>query len=142
MKKRQLRNYLIEPELQLKLISYFGLVFVLTTATLYSTVFLFFWKLKQKALSVGIPQGHVFFQFIGNEKSDLDFAFLLLAVLNLVILIGVGFIVSHRVAGPIHKLKKYLASLSGKDAPEFRLREDDFIQDMVPIVNELKDRMK
>ena len=140
--KRQLKNYLIEPEFQLKLISYFAGLFVFTTITLYSTVFIFFWRLRQKALSVGIPAGHIFFQFIGNEKRDLDLTFALLAFVNLIVLIGVGVVVSHRIAGPLHKLKGYLTRVISPEGPEFKLRKNDFLRDLEPVVNELKTRIK
>lgn len=139
---RQLKNYLIEPEFQLKLISYFAGIFAFTTVSLYSTVFIFFWRLRQKALNVGIPEGHIFFQFIGNEKRDLDLTFALLALVNLIVLIGVGVVVSHRIAGPIHKLKGYLTRVISPDGPEFRLRKNDFLKDLEPVVNELKTRIK
>jgi hypothetical protein len=141
MQKRQLRNYLIEPDFQLKIIGYFGAVFAVTTVTLYLTVVLFFWRLNSKALGVGIPPGHVFFRFVNNERFDLALAFAGLALVNLIILIGVGFVVSHRVAGPIYKLKNYLRQMS-EESPEFRLRKNDFFKDLEPIINDLKTRLK
>lgn len=140
--KRKLKNYLIEPEFQLKLISYFAGLFAFTTLSLYSTVFIFFWRLRQKALSVGIPEGHIFFQFVGNEKRDLDLTFLILASINLLVLIGVGVVVSHRIAGPLHKLKGYLTSVISSDGPDFKLRKNDFLRDLEPVVNRLKARIR
>lgn len=140
-KKRQIRNLLIEPEFQLKVISYFGLVFVLTTVSLYSTVLLFFWRLRLKALSVGIPPGHVFFKFVSNEKADLDLAFLGLAFFNFLLLLGVGFVVSHRIAGPIHKLKRHLGEF-GPSSPDFKLRKNDLLRDLEPVVNDVRGRLK
>ncbi len=138
---RSLKNLLIEPKFQLKLIGYFVLVFVLTTVSLYSTTFLFFWKLKQKAMSVGIPDGHIFYRYLANQKADLDGLFIGLAVLNFSVLIGLGFLISHRVAGPIYKLKSYLKNM-GKDSDDFKLRENDFFHDLQPIVKDLKDKLK
>jgi hypothetical protein len=140
--KRKIRNFLIEPQFQWKLISYFVGLFAFTTISLYSTVFIFFWRLRQKALNVGIPEGHIFFQFIGNEKRDLDLTFALLALVNLIVLVGVGVVVSHRIAGPLHKLKGYLANVIAPEGPEFKLRKNDFLRDLEPVVNELKTRIK
>lgn len=140
--KRKLKNYLIEPEFQLKLISYFAGLFAFTTLSLYSTVFIFFWRLRQKALSVGIPEGHIFFQFIGNEKRDLDLTFGILAGINLLVLVGVGVVVSHRIGGPLHKLKGYLSNVISSEGPDFKLRKNDFLRDLEPVVNRLKARIK
>jgi hypothetical protein len=140
--QRKIRNFLIEPQFQLKLISYFAGLFAFTTVCLYSTVFIFFWRLRQKALNVGIPEGHIFFQFIGNEKRDLDLTFALLAVVNLIVLVGVGVVVSHRIAGPLHKLKGYLTNVIAPAGPDFKLRKNDFLRDLEPVVNDLKTRIK
>jgi hypothetical protein len=140
-KKRQWRNILIDQNFQFRLLSYFVGLFLLTTVTLYSTTFLFFYRLKHKALDVGIPDGHIFYRFLADQKHDLDLLFLLLVLVNLLILLGVGFVVSHRIAGPILKLKNYLRDLSPASR-SFNLRQGDFFRDLEPIVNSLKDKLK
>ncbi len=92
-------------------------------------------------MSVGIPDGHIFYRYLGNQKSELDGLFIGLAVVNFLILIGLGFLISHRVAGPIYKLKSYLKNMS-KDSDDFKLRESDFFHDLQPIVKDLKDKLK
>jgi len=136
---RQLKNILINPKFQLKLLSYFVILFFITTISLYSTTFLFFYRMKEKALNVGIPDGHIFFTFLGNQKQGLDMLFVGLAAFNFILLIGIGFIISHRIAGPIFKLKKQLGQLPD-DSEDFRLRETDFFQELEPLVKALKDK--
>jgi len=140
-KKRQWRNILIEPEFQLRLLSYFVGLFVLTTISLYSTTYLFFHRLVQKGLHVGIPPGHIFYRFLQEQKAELDWVFVGLALVNLILLLGVGFIVSHRVAGPIFKLKNYLANLTPQ-SPPFSLRKKDFLKELEPVVSAVKDKIK
>lgn len=138
---RQVKNIIIDGKFQFKLLSYFVGLFFLTTICLYSTTFLFFWRLKSKALNVGIPENHVFFKFLENQKYDLDMLFIGLAILNFIILITVGFIISHRVAGPIYKLKKYLQSMNS-ESENFKLRSTDFFKELEPIMNEFKNKLK
>ncbi len=138
---RHFKNLLINPKFQFKLLSYFVALFFLTTISLYSTTFLFFYRMKEKALNVGIPDGHIFFKFLGNQKHDLDTLFIGLAVFNFLLLIGVGFIISHRIAGPIFKLKKQLGQ-SSSDSEDFKLRQTDFFQELEPLVKALKDKTK
>lgn len=139
--KRKLKNFLLVPSVQVKLLSYFIGLFLLTSLTLYSTSYLFFSRLNQKALDVGIPEGHVFFKFVANQKADLDQLYLLLTIANFLLLLGTGLLVSHRLAGPIHKLKKYLTEID-KDSPPFILREKDFFKDIEPVVDSLKGKLK
>lgn len=96
--------------------------------------------MKQKGLRVGIPDGHVYYQFLQNQKHDLDLLFIGLAAVNFLLLITVGFIISHRIAGPLHKVKAFLKSPESFD--EVQLRENDFLQDFSPILNELKNKLK
>ncbi len=143
MKKkiRQFKNILILPDLQLSLLGYFVTLFAITTLSLYSTTYLFFHRLVQKGLSVGIPQGHIFYRFLQDQKSDLDWLFVGLAIFNLALLLGVGFIISHRVAGPIFKLKQYLSGID-QETELFALRKKDYLKDLEPVVNSLKEKMK
>jgi hypothetical protein len=138
---RSLKNILIQPKLQLKLMSYFMGLFVLTTLTLYSTTFLFFWNLKDKALKVGIPEGHIFYTFLQNQKNGLDMLFLGLAGLNFILLLVVGFLISHRLAGPYYKIKNHLATIA-QNSEDLHLREKDFFKDIEPLVNKLRDKIK
>lgn len=140
VKERSWINILINPSFQLKLLSYFIALFVLTTVSLYSTTYLFFWNMKQKGLKVGIPDGHVYYQFLQNQKHDLDLLFIGLAAFNFFLLVAVGFIISHRIAGPVHKVKSFLRSPETHD--KIQLRENDFFKELGPIVNDLKDKMK
>ncbi len=135
-KERSLKGLLINPPFQLKLMSYFAGLFVLTTASLYSTTFLFFWNLKQKGIAVGIPEGHVYYQFLQNQKHDLDLLFVGLAVVNLILLLAAGLLLSHRIAGPIHRLKLYLKDPD--PAEPMKLREDDFFKELAPLADEVK----
>lgn len=140
VKERSWTSILINKPFQLKLMGYFVGLFVLTTITLYSTTFLFFWNMKQKGLKVGIPEGHVYYEFLLNQKQDLDLLFIGLATVNFVLLLATGFIVSHRIAGPIHKIKQVLQKPSSFE--KVQLRQNDFFQELGPIVNDVKDKLK
>lgn len=140
VKERSLKSILINPRFQLRLLSYFGGLFILTTISLYSTTFLFFWNMKNKGIKVGIPEGHVYYQFLENQKHDLDMLFIGLATFNFILLLTVGFIVSHRIAGPLHKMKEFLKNPQGQDV--FKLREKDFLKDFEPAINDIKNKSK
>ena len=141
---RRLSNILIDPKFQFKMLGYFIALFLISTISLYSTTFLFFYRLKEKALNVGIPDGHIFFKFLGNQQHDLDKLFLSLTIFNFFLLMGVGFIISHRIAGPIYKLKKHLRQISemSEESEEFKLRESDFFHELEPLVKDLKGKIK
>jgi hypothetical protein len=76
---------------------------------------------------------------LGDQKQDLDHLFIGLCVVNFLIFIGVTFLISHRIAGPIFKLKKMLAE-DNPDSEDFKLRETDFFQELAPLIKTLKDK--
>lgn len=137
---RELKNYLINRPFQLKLLGYFAVMYVITTLSLYSTLYIFFWRFKEKALKVGIPEGHVFYDFLNYQKTDMDQLFIGLAALNFLVLLSAGLILSHRIAGPIHKLKRHLR-LDAPPSEPFKLREGDFFRELEPIMKDLKEKL-
>lgn len=139
--QRKLRNIFVNPKLQSKILFYFIGLYILSTASLYSANYFFVWRLNQKALNVGIPEGHVFFKFMSAQKHDMDMMFMTIALINLLLLLVVATWVSHRIAGPLNKIKKHLSSLD-KESDILRLRDNDFLKDMEPTINSLKDKVK
>jgi nitrogen fixation/metabolism regulation signal transduction histidine kinase len=62
-------------------------------------------------------------------------------VLTMVILvpvmIGVGIIVTHRIAGPVYRFETYLGQVArGEDVGSCRLREGDELQELCERINE------
>lgn len=141
---RSLKNLLIMPGFQLKLMAYFASFFLISTATLYSTIWLIFWKINQKALKVGIPDGHVFYRFMQDQKTELEMLFIGVVVFFLLVLVTIVLYLSHRIAGPVYKLKNHLQSLPKEDAEaiDFQLRKKDFFKELVHIIKELESKVK
>jgi hypothetical protein len=139
--KRSLRNFLILPNFQLRFLGYFVALFFISSLCFYSAIYLFFHNLRTRALAIGVPKGHVFFLYIDGQQYDLNQFLIYLVVLNFILLIIVGLVVSHRVAGPIYKLKKFLAQID-HNSPDFKLRSKDYFKELEPIVNDLKSKIK
>lgn len=139
--KRSLKNYLILPAFQMKFIGYFIGLFIISSMCFYSAIYLFFYNLKSKALAIGVPKGHVFFLYIDNQQYDLNQFLIYLVIVNFLLLLIVGIAISHRVAGPLYKMKNYLTSIQ-PDSDDFKLRQKDFFKELEPVVNNLKNKIK
>lgn len=137
-RERNLANIIVDKPFQFKLLSYFLAIFTISTVTLYSTTFLFYWNIKNKGLQIGIPEDHLFYKFLLEQKQNLDVLFVGLSVFNLAILIIAVLILSHRIAGPINKVRRFLKS--PQDDEVFTLREGDFFQDLPHLINEFKEK--
>lgn len=138
---RKVTSLIVDSKFQIKMLGYFVGLFLISTASSYLTTFLFYWSFKSKALKVGIPAEHIFFKFLNDQKNDMDMLFLGLTAVNFLILIGVGLIVSHRIAGPVSKMKSYIETMD-HESEHFKLRSNDFFQDVVPVINEVKKKIK
>jgi hypothetical protein len=139
-KERTWTNFLIHKTFQLKVIGCLSAIFIFSTLCLYSATYLFFWNLKSKGLKVGIPEGHHFYQFLLEQKHSIDIFFICLAGFNFVLLLSVLVIITHRIAGPINKVKSFLENPESEE--DFQLRESDFFQELRPLVKKFKERSK
>jgi len=140
-KDRSLKNIIVDKNFQLRFMGYFFSLFLLTTASIYAAIFLFFWNFKKKALNVGIPDDHVFFKYLANQKHDMDLMFIGLLAFNLILLLGLGFWISHRIAGPIRKLRLHLETLTAA-SPDIKLREKDFFKELATGINHLRNKIE
>lgn len=139
-RERNLVNIIIDKPFQFKLLSYCLGFFTISTISLYSTTFLFYWNLKNKGIQVGIPEDHIFYRFLLEQKQNLDMLFIGLAVFNLTLLVIGVLIVSHRIAGPVNKVRAFLKSPHADE--NYTLRKGDFFQDLPRLINQTKNQDK
>lgn len=106
------------------------------------TVFLaahyyFFWQLKKLGQDIELDPGHVYFRFLEGQSQKMFLIFLLCSVLAVIIVAVLGLILSHKIAGPIHRLKSHMGSLTqGKSLPPLSFRKDDYFMELPQIMNE------
>jgi thiol:disulfide interchange protein len=133
----QRKRFLINPAFQISVIKQmFGLT-CLVIAIFYAANAYHFWSLKAQGLALGLPEGHVFFRFLAEQQARMDVFFLVTSVLTLLTIVGYGLFLSHRVAGPLHRLKQYLAvapSEEDRQAP-LKFRTNDYFPEVAEAVN-------
>ncbi len=91
----------------------------------------------------GIPNDHIFFRFIDDQNYKMNFILLISSfIVFLISLIG-ALILSHRVAGPVYRLKMHLDSsvLTG-EKKEVTFRKGDFFMELQDAFNEYIKRSK
>ncbi len=95
-----------------------------------------FWWFRRKALALQIGPNDPFFALLSEQQRMMN-AFALATTLLLAILIGLhGLHLSHRIAGPIYRLRRYLsAGTQGEPLKPFALRKGDFFSDLPKDVN-------
>ena len=140
MKNRLIKNYLLYPRFQVRLIFYFLLV----TGTNIFLFFLanqyFFNVFRQKGKELGIPANHIFYSFISKLETEMDLIFVGVSAFGVMIVILLGLLLSHRVAGPLYRFSTDLKGMakSGKLA-KVRFREKDYMMDIEEDFNAVVD---
>jgi len=81
------------------------------------------------------------FEYLNSDiKKKLDLIFIIKSALILIFLVTGGVIYSHRIAGPLYKMRKHMQDITkGKklDTLEIQFRRKDFFQEMVSVYNHM-----
>jgi len=139
MKKKNMfrRKLLIYPRFQMTLIA-MNTVIMLGMCSLVGTLGYFsFERLREMGRDVQLAPSHAYFKFI-DFQSGLVFQYLFVAFLVGVAISAVlTLIVSHRLAGPLVRLKNHFKQMgeTGKCSP-ISFRKGDYLRDLPPLINE------
>ena len=130
--KNKRRLQVVKPLLQLKLVS----VFVgLSIAILAIQMGLL--ALDLHALSKVMPGGSQLTQEIPGLLAR---SILFSAGLGMPLMVAVGLLITHGVAGPIHRMERHLEDvIDGEDEGHCKLRKSDAFQELCALLNEAID---
>lgn len=138
--QRNTKNFLIYPNFQLKLISFFILINLVNFCIFFISTRYFFYSFEGKGDALGIPRGHIFFRFIDGLKGDMNFIFLTSAVITLIFVLLGGLIISHKAAGPLYRLLIELKGMKdNKELKKISFRKGDYLKEIEENFNEVVD---
>jgi nitrogen fixation/metabolism regulation signal transduction histidine kinase len=128
---------LVNPRFQLGVLGATILIVFGVIGVFYATNAYVFWKMAQIGKGIGLQEGHVYYVMLSEQRLATDIVFAFLAVLSVVLVITFGIELSHRVAGPIHRLRNEFAQLSqGKQLTEIKFRDKDFFPELADAFND------
>ena len=127
---------LINPRFQIRFMTWMGALAVGVVAVMHLAHSWFFFQLRRQAMLAGLPKNHVFFQFISDRQRELGFITVGTFFVVLAASVVVGLVLSHKIAGPMYRLKVHFDSVaeSGKAKP-VSFREGDFFQEIPEAYN-------
>ena len=103
-------------------------VSLLAISLLFVSNILFFRNMEHEALSVGLTRDNPYFDFLQEQKSALSLLYFTVSGLVFVVMMGLGILYSHRIAGPLHNLRNKMQRIAEGEEPStvgFR-RNDQF----------------
>jgi len=136
------RQWVIHPVFQGKVVA-FGLS--IAGFSLVITAFAlkyFFWRSLQVLQEAGVPFNHPIYNFMLEQERWIKVLYLGVAMLSCGFAVVMGLVLSHRVAGPIYRLRKHLLEAAAGRAPsQVRFRDEDYFQELADAYNaELRSR--
>ncbi len=137
------RNYLINAKFQIHFV--FLMIFLSAIAIgIFYAVEMYYLKgffVDKKNLC---EDSKLFWYTSSNIKHSLDLIFIIKSVILTVLLLVAGILYSHRVAGPIYRMRCHMkAMMEGKEnMPQLGFRENDFFPELADDFNRLMDKLK
>lgn len=136
-KQRKIKNFLIYPKFQLVLIGVNSLLMVLAFVFAYVGVSSGFDTLRQVGVDARVSSTHPFFNYIDLQQAFIlkYLAIALTAALILTMIFSLVF--SHRVVGPITKLRNDLKRVVEGEDVTFKFRKNDFFKELPELINKI-----
>ncbi len=132
------KQLLINGKFQIRYISLIlGFMFITVVATGY-TVYATTWIMFGEKLAAVYPQ-ELLLEIVKKVNTILFLRMLFLTPL----VVFIGLVLSHRIAGPIYSIKKFLKKVSeGNYSNRLRLRKKDEMQDVAEALNRLVEKLE
>ncbi len=95
-----------------------------------------FWELKDIAIATGIDANHDFISLMYDRSYVIDLSFIILALNIALFMIGWALWVSHKVAGPIHRIRNEIKKIiDGQALHRINIRDHDYFHELKDSVN-------
>ncbi|MDD4957242.1 MAG: hypothetical protein PHH49_05705 [Candidatus Omnitrophica bacterium] len=131
------KKYIILLNFQLKYIIYILLFLYIGAAVAGYTVYYTTWTTLGEKLANVYPRGRLFYIF---RDANITLLFRILLITPLFVILGV--FISHRIAGPIYRIGKYLDQLIGGDYSRgLVLRRKDELKMLAFKLSKLRDKL-
>ncbi|MGK5085286.1 hypothetical protein WDW37_18520 [Bdellovibrionota bacterium FG-1] len=130
------KKLLIYPQFQLLLIVSNLVILLSSFGILLGLVSQVFSKLGDMGTQLNLPPGHLFFTFIHTQANSLLLYLAIAVVLSCCLSVGVMLWLSHRLAGPMVRLRADLERMAQTGViGEVKFRSNDFLQELPEAVN-------
>src|SRR5210317_1449252 len=127
MKKDNRKTLLVNPHFQFRFIGLIVFAVSMVIFIFYLSEVFFFKEMIKKGINANLAEDHIYFELIHSQKIFMNKVFLTTGIIVFIFLTIFGFLLSHRIAGPLHKLNKALEEMAKeKKISKISFRENDF----------------
>jgi hypothetical protein len=138
--KKKRTEFLINPAFQLRLVVHFFLMLLAVLIVIYWAQDWFFSKMTQNGQTLGLAGNNPYFQMIHDQRRLMDRLFGAFCGLSSGGILLWGVMLSHKIAGPIYRARKYLEQVARnpgqKPAHALSFRDGDFFPELADSIND------
>lgn len=143
MKDNKRKVYLINRQFQIRFILFSILSSVIICCIFFALNWYFFWRFETVGLAIGLTPGSVFFEFLSRQQVFLNTIFFVGAGVTLLVLVFMGLIFSHRIAGPLYRLNNHMSDVAkGETNSNISFRKKDYFPELADSLNLLLDKYR
>ncbi len=135
IEKKRRKNWIINQNFQFRFMFYIFVPTGITILIFLLSIELFFYRMIMIGKKFNIPEDHGFYILLRTQKSEFFMILIPLVFILIAAFFIWGIILSHRIAGPFYKFKKYLEESEGLEECHERplsFRKGDFFLE-IPI---------
>ena len=136
-KQRKLKNIIIYPEFQFKFVAIICLVSLVAPIIIYFFQYTAFQEQIQNGQMMNLPETHPYFVFY-NDFLQRSLNVLLIGIgTSFFTALIVGIYISHRIAGPLVKMRKHFESIADSKYEEHAIyfRDKDYFKELAAAYN-------
>ena len=140
--KRKIKQIFVNKKFQLQFIaiqfiSVLWVVVIIQFSNLY-----FFRHFAQLANERGLGDDHPVILFLTYQRNSMGQISILSCLAAGVVIFVMGAFLSHRIAGPVHRVRQYAENLDKDNPKEITFREKDFFPDLADSINMIVNKLK
>jgi hypothetical protein len=136
--KKRLR-FLVMPGFQIRFMVYILCFAAFGISVLYGSNYIYFSRLVAEGQGMGLAPDHIYFEFIEQQKRLLNVIFIAVSALVFGGMVIAGLVLSHKIAGPVYRIQRYLQTVYEEGVPQGKLkfRDGDFFPEVAELINAL-----
>lgn len=132
--------FFVNKEFQLKFVLYILIPNISCLLIFNVLINLYFMRMIKQGQELNLAADNPFFAMVNGQITFMNMAFLGLLALVTLFSIGYGVLLSHKIAGPLHRLKSHLLeSAESLEIKTLAFRPGDFFLDIPVAYNKFKE---
>ncbi len=137
------KKYIINPKFQYRFILATLIPNAASLAVFYLMIDLYFIKLVQDGKDLGLEENHPYFMLLRDQSLLMNKVFIIVAILTTLFFIIWGVIFSHKIAGPLFRLRAHFEESAGTlEIKKLSFRPGDFFLEIPEAYNRWLDRVQ